>query len=384
VRVIAFTPGWHVARVLMVFLFGVACREHPSPVLDDTPPRGVLPADVGATPPPVQRYVALRTLGPITVDGHLDDPTWQVVVWSEPFVDIEGSRKPVPPWSTRVALAWDDEALYIAARMEEPHLWATITQRDAVIFHDNDFEMFLDPDGDTHRYYELEINALGTVWDLFLDRPYRDAGRALDDWNIGGLRSAVALQGTLNDPADEDEGWTVELAVPWSGLQDPDGDPEQRPHHGDRWRINFSRVQWHLVFDTVGYRKAVTADGRVRAEQNWVWSPQDAINMHMPEMWGVVEFHTDPVGSDAAISHPVEDEAVRWVLRRVYYAQRQYYDTHGRFAESLDDLGFDALEGTLNATGAGDGYSAVAQGATGALWAIDQTGRVWHYNGGPQ
>lgn len=31
---------------------------------------------------------------------------------------------------------------------------------------DNDFEVFLDPDGDNHNYYEIEINAHNTVWDL--------------------------------------------------------------------------------------------------------------------------------------------------------------------------------------------------------------------------
>ena len=50
---------------------------------------------------------------------------------------------------------------YVAAEMEEPHVWGTLTQHDAVIFQDNDFEVFIDPDGDNHEYYEFEINALG-------------------------------------------------------------------------------------------------------------------------------------------------------------------------------------------------------------------------------
>ena len=57
--------------------------------------------------------------------------------------------------------------------MTEPDLWATLKKRDSVIFYDNDFELFIDPDGDTHCYYELEINSHGTEWDLFLDKPYR-------------------------------------------------------------------------------------------------------------------------------------------------------------------------------------------------------------------
>ena len=68
-------------------------------------------------------------------------------------------------------MAWDDRFFYVAAEMEEPHVWATLMRHDAVIFHDNDFEVFIDPDGDNHEYYEFEINALDTGWDLFLRHP---------------------------------------------------------------------------------------------------------------------------------------------------------------------------------------------------------------------
>ena len=70
-------------------------------------------------------------------------------------------------------MLWDDEALYIAAEIEEPHVWATITEHDAVIFQDPDFEVFLDPDGDNHNYAELELNAKNTTWDLLLTKPAR-------------------------------------------------------------------------------------------------------------------------------------------------------------------------------------------------------------------
>ena len=56
-------------------------------------------------------------------------------------------------------MLWDDQFFYVGAELEEPHVWATLTERDSVIFHDNDFEVFIDPDGDTHLYYELEMNA---------------------------------------------------------------------------------------------------------------------------------------------------------------------------------------------------------------------------------
>ena len=83
-----------------------------------------------------------------------------------------------------------------------------------MIFHDNDFEVFLDPDGDHADYLELEVNALGTPWDLRLAYPYRAGGGELP-YTVEGLRVGVHVDGTLNDPSDEDRGWSVTLAWPW-------------------------------------------------------------------------------------------------------------------------------------------------------------------------
>ena len=109
---------------------------------------------------------------------RIDDAAWQAAPWTDGFVDIEGDRKPQPRFRTRVKMLWDDEHFYVAAELEEPHVWGTLTKHDSVIFHDNDFEVFIDPDGDNHEYYEFEINALNTEWDLFLKKPYRDGGPA--------------------------------------------------------------------------------------------------------------------------------------------------------------------------------------------------------------
>jgi hypothetical protein len=240
----------------------------------------------------VRHYVCHRTPETLEIDGALDEQEWSSAAWSEEFVDIEGIDRPAPRWRTRVKMLWDDEFFYIGAELEEPHVWATLSERDAVIYRDNDFEVFIDPDGDTHDYFELEINALGTVWDLFLDKPYRDGGKARTDWDIAGLRAAVSVGGTLNDPSDRDRAWTVELAIPWSGLA-----VHRAPRDGESWRVNFSRVQWKLEIVDGEYVKLTDpATGQPLPEDNWVWSPQGAVNMHMPEMWGIVQFSDVPVG----------------------------------------------------------------------------------------
>jgi hypothetical protein len=253
------------------------------------------------------------------MDGDLTHPIWDLAPWAQDFVDIEGEK--TPPLRTRVKMLWDDDCLYIGAEMEEPHLWATLTERDSVIFHDNDFEVFIDPDGDNAQYVELEINALGTEWDLLLPRPYRDGGPAVNAFDIVGLRTAVKLNGTLNDPNDRDEGWSVSIAIPFASLAHlHSGSPT--PLIGDRWRINFSRVEWDLEVVGGQYRKIPD-----RPEHNWVWSPQWAIDMHCPELWGFLEFQE-------TAAEPQRDPywSERCLLMELYHRQKAFFAAHGRFA----------------------------------------------------
>lgn len=252
---------------------------------------------VGQVPAAVREYHAPPAVSPPVIDGSLDDAVWREAPWTEPFVDIRGPDWPDPYLGTRAKIVWDERFLYVGAELEEPHLWATLADRDAILYREHDFEVFLDPDGDGLAYYELEINALGTEFDLFLDKPYRRKGRADIAWDIEGLRTAVRLEGTLNDPSDEDGGWSVEIAIPWSSLRPPGAPADSAvaaPRPGDVWRVNFSRVQWPLAVADGEYRKErEPVDWSDHPEDNWVWSPQGEIDMHIPEKWGVVRFVAD-------------------------------------------------------------------------------------------
>ena len=149
-------------------------------------------------------YVSPRAAGPVKIDGVIDGE-WKRAPWTSDFVDIEGAAKPKPRFRTRAKMMWDAQYFYVAAELSEPHVWGTLTQHDAVIFHDNDFEVFVDPNGDTQEYFEFEMNALNTGWDLFLPKPYNQGGKADNGWEIPGLRTAVSVRGTLNDARDVDE-----------------------------------------------------------------------------------------------------------------------------------------------------------------------------------
>lgn len=279
-------------------------------------------------------YVCYRAAQPPVLDGRLDDPAWAQAPWTEDFQDIEGDIRPKPRYRTRAKMLWDDQYLYIGAELEDPHVWGTLTEHDSVIFADNDFEVFLDPDCDGCFYTELEMNALNTTWDLLLPRPYRGEGPPLTGWDIRGLRTAVHVNGTLNDPSDVDHGWSVEIAIPWQGLRETTHNPCP-PGDGDQWRINFSRVQWqHEVLDGK-YRKTPGTK-----EDNWVWSPQYVVDMHRPEYWGVLQFSDQTSG-------PVElKELPGWrefqTMTKVWEAMIRYRDTHGgRQAKSMRELGLD-------------------------------------------
>jgi hypothetical protein len=328
-------------------------------------------------------YVCYRSLEAVVVDGRLDESSWQRVQWSEPFVDILGTDGSAPGLRTQFKMLWDDAYLYIAAFIEEPHVWATLTERDAVMYHDDDFEVFLDPDGDTHQYYEIEINALGSVWDLFLVKPYRDGGPAISAWDIRELRSAVAVDGTINDPSDTDRGWTVEFAIPWKAITEA-APGRQRPSDGDQWRVNFSRVDWDMEIEEGVYHKVTDpATGRPVPEHNWVWSPQGAVNMHMPERWGFVQF-SDRLAGDGVAPFVVDaDEPVRHALRAVYHAQRVHRADTGWYAEGLEELkltAFDPAERSgfaMQATRLQYTASLPSRAGTGR-WHIRDDGKVWH------
>ncbi|MFK7851974.1 MAG: carbohydrate-binding family 9-like protein [Akkermansiaceae bacterium] len=245
-------------------------------------------------------YVCRRVSSPINFEISSSDPAWSKLAWSEDFVDITGSEALKPRFRTRVKMGWDDKFFYVCAELEEPHVWGTITEKNAVMFEDNDFEVFIDPDSDGLNYYEFEINALGSIWELSLPKPYGEGGVPVLGCNIEGLKSIVRIEGTLNDPSDQDNGWSVEMAFPWAGLAKYNRGKNTPPLPGDRWKVNFSRVQWkHHVEDGSYVRipphgtplaESLNPEEQEHPEDNWVWSPQGAVNMHLPDRWGEVIF----------------------------------------------------------------------------------------------
>lgn len=324
-----------------------------------------------------QQYVCGFTDSPISVDGKIDEPIWTKTPWTAEFRDIEGDVKPKPRHRTRAKMLWDKEFFYVAAQLDEPHVWGTLTEHDAVIFHDNDFEVFIDPNGDNHEYYELELNALNTTWDLFLPKPYKDGGKADNSWEIEGLKTAIDVQGTLNDPTDKDSGWSVEIAIPWKVLGEFSRQAAP-PHPGDNWRVNFSRVEWQHEVVNGKYQKIPKT-----RENNWVWSPQGIIDMHRPERWAYVQFSSQTPGTETFATN--SQPAARDALMEVYHRQRTFHRKEKRWAKSMAELKLPAqhpqLQVPIRIQLTEDGFQAsldlpVTQGID-QRWHVRQDSKLW-------
>ena len=243
------------------------------------------------------RYTCYRASGPLVIDGKLDEPSWKLAPRSNAFADIVTGQ---PAWfDTRVALLWDDDHLYFGFWAQETNVWATLTERDSKIYEENDLEVFI---AGKDAYYEFEINALNTVYEVlwfWKDRfrpgpefdPATQRTMVLDgvgghvhprgerwgflDWDYPGLRSAVHVDGV---------GWTAELAFPWKGLELLRDGRALPPRDGDVWRIDCSRFQ---KFGKHGEVLDPCA--------GWTWNRHGHYDSHIPEVFPYVTFSTRSV-----------------------------------------------------------------------------------------
>lgn len=293
-----------------------------------------------------EKYICYKNNSPIKIDGKANESGWQNASWTKTFVDIEGDLKPKPTHDTKVKMLWDKDYFYFYAKMDEPHIWAKLRQRDTVIYYDDDFEIFIDPDGDSHNYYELEVNAFNTLWELILLRPYRaDHGhKVLNNWNIPNIKSAIHIEGTLNNAKDIDQFWAVEMAIPWDALREF-SNIKTTPKDGDQWRVNFSRVDWKMNTKNGGYQKAINPKtDKTFPENNWVWSPTGFINMHAPEQWGYVQFSEKIAGKETTdfINH--EDEKIKIALWNLYFQQINFFKNNNIYTDDLNQFSIPILK----------------------------------------
>jgi Carbohydrate family 9 binding domain-like len=263
-------------------------------------------------------YTAHRAAVRPRGDGRLDTAPWTTASRTPRFVDlITGAPAPL---DTNAAVLWDDDALYIGFWSADPQVTATMTERDTLLFYESDVEVFIDG-GDS--YYELELNALGTVYEVFYlwrdafspggawDQPRFDVHQprvhsfagdhgpgpesfwagdhprgtrwAYLDYDLAGLAVAVHVDGVPNDPTVVDHGWTAEIRIPWSGLSDLAAGRSLPPTDGDVWSIFLGRFQ-HFATRRPGETMSV----------GWAVNAHGINDTHVPESFTGVAFSADP------------------------------------------------------------------------------------------
>jgi len=259
-------------------------------------------------------YTCYRTRTALSVDGNLTESSWEKAPRSPRFVDMVTGDPAF--FDTRAVALWDDENLYIGFWVQEPFVEAHLSERDSLIFMENDVEVFIDG-GDC--YYEFEINALNTVYEVFFiwQDAYQRGSRfdvpefdlishkalsfggnydrngwnfwrgthprgvrwAFTDWDFPGLQSAVRVDGTINNRSIVSNGWTIELAFPWRGMNWLANGRSLPPKEGDIWNIFFGR-----------FEKLEVAGTLPQPQPAWCWTKHDVLDTHMPEKFTRVQF----------------------------------------------------------------------------------------------
>ncbi len=265
----------------------------------------------------MQPYTARKIATTLLIDGDLMKPVWKNAAWSHRFVDMVTGAPGL--YDTKAAIVWNDTHLYVAFRAEEPFVEAHLTKRDSIIFLENDLELFIDG-GDC--YYELEVNARNALYEVFFiwKDAYQRGGRfdvslfdvhhpkamtfggdydrsgstfwygthprglrwAFLNYDMPGLETAVHIDGTLNDNRDVDNGWSLEIAIPWSSLTWLANGRSLPPQPGDEWRMLLGRFQ-----------KLVVSGTEVQPHPAMVMTPHGLYDTHQPEKWSRIVFQNN-------------------------------------------------------------------------------------------
>ena len=258
----------------------------------------------------VGHYTVERASTPIAIDGDLDEFAWALTAQINRFDRILAPYNQVLH-PTRARMLWDDEYFYFAFACEDEDVWAIYQHEDDELWEEEVVEVFIDPDGDGRDYLELEVNPLNTVVDLSIQQliPTWDANI---DWDIAGLRTAVRVQGTVNDSLSLDKGWTVEIAIPWDAMVGRIGGGGQ-PDPGDTWRLNLYRIErtaGRQAMDRIRSLQEQIAELAPDSEESiqlreqltqlsthyddqteyTAWSETHQRGFHHPQRFGVVQF----------------------------------------------------------------------------------------------
>ncbi|HEX4423361.1 MAG TPA: carbohydrate-binding family 9-like protein [Kofleriaceae bacterium] len=198
----------------------------------------VLDVDLSKAPPPPGTIHIPRASSPITIDGVASEPAWATAATSPELVTAEGSADPIGKAIAK--LTWDDQYLYAFVSITDSDIVSEYKKHDDPMWKQDCIELFIDADGNRRGYIELQVNPNNATFDKWYATTRAQPGD--ESWD-SGMQTAVKLRGTTA-PGDTDQGWDVELAIPWQAVRGRDDAMAVRlpPQVGDRWRLNLVRV----------------------------------------------------------------------------------------------------------------------------------------------
>jgi len=302
---------------------------------------------------PVKQYSIYHTTSKIKIDGIPNEKDWELAEWSSEFVNLkEDKETPAPLYKTQFKMLWDKTNLYILLELEEPHIWTYYTTHDQFLYLENALAVLIDKDRSTNSYFGFHVNAQNTRQDFYHSKPPRNGGRERADWSPWGIKNAVQVHGSLNNPSNIDEKWVVEIAVPFKDLVW--NTRYSIPIDGEMWKMNFVRINWPTQVLNGTYRKKnIPHSNRMRNSRdyylyahNWVWSTHGVANAFYPERWGLVRFLKAPVGSVKETFLLPNEEVLGKYLWLVYYKQQSYRKKNGYYALNLSDLAIPQIVNT--------------------------------------
>jgi hypothetical protein len=220
-------------------------------------------------------YEALRVAGNIRIDGKLDEADWSAangVTLQFPWESQTGTKQ-----DTVVKILWDDANLYVGYDCQDAEIAAVYDTRDDPTYKDDCVEIFISPNRQKlDLYYGLEMNCRAVLYDYF----YVFKRSLIKRFDMLGVKLATDLRGTLNAAGDKDEGWSLEVAIPFENFIDLNRDMPPKP--GSSWQINLNR--W---------------DGVEPHRRLSIWSPSELErpNPHNPERFGILVFSDRKVRS---------------------------------------------------------------------------------------
>jgi hypothetical protein len=208
-----------------------------------------------------------RTTAPIAIDGKLDEPDWARAprVLLRKLDGSEATRR------TEARLLHDVDHVYVAFKAEDPDIWTEHEERDSRMWKEDVVEVFVDVDPSDPLYAEIEVNPKGGLFDVFL---FEHRGRSLRAWNPD-IKTAVEVEGTVNQRDDKDRSWTVEMSIPAAELAPVPLMRRSQPPiaTGTVWRMEICRVD--------------NSKGLPEELQSWTTVPND---FHVAEAYGRVVF----------------------------------------------------------------------------------------------